>query len=518
MKNLSLKSKLGLTFFFLSFILTLISILSVRALADANMRFEKYVNGMSAYAELAHLVRESVDLRAISARNLVLSSTDKDMEVEKIAVISAHSDVNKYLEKLVTISKQDNFPPTANGLINEIARIEGLYSPVALSIINLSLQGERAAAIEKLNAECRPLLVQLAQATRSFSEYTALESRKMIAESSSNFDNQKILFVITSLTAVAVALLAGLFITKSFSSRINFGIALMKSVANGNLTSPSLLKGNDEIGQLLDAMQHMQAELTNVIKSVRLGAQGVANASSEIAFGNNDLSNRTEHQASALQETAAALEELSEVVRLNAASSNQANQLANSASLCASEGGRVVSQVVLTMKDIADASQKISSIITAIDEIAFQTNILALNAAVEAARAGEQGRGFAVVANEVRLLASRSAGAAKEIKSLIESNMHKVQQGSLWAEQAGSAMSKIVQSIDHVATTIEKINATSSDQSVRLSQACEVVIDIDRTTQQNAALVEEMAAAADGLKAQSRELVSATSIFKISQS
>jgi methyl-accepting chemotaxis protein len=259
----------------------------------------------------------------------------------------------------------------------------------------------------------------------------------------------------------------------------------------------------------------MRLGLARVVSHVRHGSEGVANASSEIAHGNHDLSARTEQQASALEQTAASMEQLGDAVRQNADNARQANELAMSASTVAVRGGAVVGQVVETMKGINDSSRKIADIIGVIDGIAFQTNILALNAAVEAARAGEQGRGFAVVASEVRSLAGRSAEAAKEIKNLIGASVERVAQGTALVDQAGVTMAEVVGSIKRVTDIMAEINAASASQALGVAQVGEAVSHMDRNTQQNAALVEQMAAAASGLKAQAQDLVEAVSEFKL---
>jgi methyl-accepting chemotaxis protein len=250
---------------------------------------------------------------------------------------------------------------------------------------------------------------------------------------------------------------------------------------------------------------------------VRTGSVTVELAASEISQGNSDLSARTESQASALEQTAASMEELSAQVRLNAENAHQANKLAISATSIAQRGGGVVAEVVDTMKGINHQSQKIAEIIGVIDGIAFQTNILALNAAVEAARAGEQGRGFAVVASEVRALAGRSADAAKEIKTLITASVQRVQQGAALVDQAGGTMQEIVQSIKRVSDIVGEITVASSEQAIGVSQVGEAVTQMDQATQQNSALVEEMAAAAMGLKRQANDLVASVAVFQLPQ-
>ncbi len=276
-------------------------------------------------------------------------------------------------------------------------------------------------------------------------------------------------------------------------------------------------EGQDETAQLLRALASMADKLSHIVGGVRQNAEGVATASAEIAQGNHDLSARTESQASALEQTAASMEELSATVKQNADSARQANQLALNASSVAVKGGDVVAQVVDTMKHINDSSRKIFDIISVIDGIAFQTNILALNAAVEAARAGEQGRGFAVVASEVRSLAGRSAEAAKEIKTLIGASVERVEQGTALVDQAGVTMTEVVSSIKRVTDLMGEISAASTEQSQGVAQVGEAVMQMDQVTQQNAALVEEMAAAASSLKSQAQELVSTVAVFKLSQ-
>ena len=289
---------------------------------------------------------------------------------------------------------------------------------------------------------------------------------------------------------------------------------LAQSVAEGDLTTRIELQRGDNYSMMAQ-LQHMQQSLTDIVSRVRTGSESVATASAEIAQGNQDLSARTESQASALEETAASMEQLGSTVKQNADSARQANQLAMNASTVAVKGGEVVSQVVDTMKGINESSHRISAIISVIDGIAFQTNILALNAAVEAARAGEQGRGFAVVATEVRSLAGRSAEAAKEIKSLISASVERVEHGSALVDQAGATMLEVVNAIKRVTDIMGEITSASNEQALGVAQIGEAVSQMDQATQQNAALVEEMAAAAAGLKSLAEELVETVSVFKL---
>ena len=313
-------------------------------------------------------------------------------------------------------------------------------------------------------------------------------------------------------------MIAALWMARRMTLPMAHAVAVADRLAQSDLTAEVHVAGNDETVRLLEAMSRVQANLSGVVRGVQINADSVATASVQIAQGNNDLSQRTEQQAGSLEETAASMEELSATVKQNVDNAKQANQLAQGASTVAVQGGAVVAQVVDTMKGINESSKQIADIISVIDGIAFQTNILALNAAVEAARAGEQGRGFAVVAGEVRNLAQRSAEAAKEIKSLINASVERVEQGTALVDKAGETMTEVVSSIRRVTDIMGEITAASVEQSAGLSQVGEAVTKMDRATQQNAALVEESAAAAENLKAQAQQLVGAVAVFKLARS
>ncbi|MDO8449253.1 MAG: methyl-accepting chemotaxis protein [Rhodoferax sp.] len=325
-------------------------------------------------------------------------------------------------------------------------------------------------------------------------------------------------FAISTLVLAGILLVIGLLISrgilKQLGSEPGYAADITHRIAEGDLTADIVLK-NDDQASLLHAIKSMRDKFAAIVGQVRQGSESVATASAEIAQGNHDLSARTESQASALEETAASMEQLSATVKQNADSARQANQLAMSASSVAVKGGEVVGQVVETMKGINDSSRKISDIISVIDGIAFQTNILALNAAVEAARAGEQGRGFAVVASEVRSLAGRSAEAAKEIKSLINASVERVEHGTTLVDQAGTTMTEVVSSIRRVTDIMGEISSASSEQAAGVAQVGDAVAQMDQVTQQNAALVEQMAASAAGLRSQAKDLVQAVSVFQL---
>jgi len=322
--------------------------------------------------------------------------------------------------------------------------------------------------------------------------------------------------VIAVLVAFGLSLLMRATVRKELGGDPASAREALSDIAQGNLTTTMVNQGDND--SLIGSMHLMQASLKKLVSDVRNSAGSIATATDEIAAGSQDLSNRTESQASALEQTSASMEELGATVKQNADSARQANQLAMNASSVAVQGGDVVSQVVQTMKGINESSRKIADIISVIDGIAFQTNILALNAAVEAARAGEQGRGFAVVASEVRSLAGRSAEAAKEIKALIGASVERVELGSTLVDQAGATMEEVVASIKRVTDIMGEISASSSEQSLGVSQIGEAVTLMDQTTQQNAALVEEMAAAAGSLNGQANDLVHAVAVFKLGSS
>lgn len=315
--------------------------------------------------------------------------------------------------------------------------------------------------------------------------------------------------------ALLLGIAAAWWLTAGITKPLNHAVGVARKVASGDLNNDIDASGKDETGQLLSALKDMNGSLVRIVSEVRTGTDTIATASSQIASGNMDLSSRTETQASSLEQTASSMEELTSTVKQNADNARQANQMAVSASEVAGRGGVVVSQVVETMSSINASSKKIVDIIGVIDGIAFQTNILALNAAVEAARAGEQGRGFAVVASEVRNLAQRSAAAAKEIKTLIGDSVDKVDTGARLVDQAGATMTEIVESVKRVTDIMSEITAASQEQTEGIEQVNQAIGQMDRVTQQNAALVEEAAAAAASLQEQAVNLAQVVSVFKL---
>ena len=398
-----------------------------------------------------------------------------------------------------------------------VEQTEGLVTkarPVIAQLVAALESGER----EKVAAMVKPLyeaIDPLSDVLDALADIQLKEAKLENERAAGQYHQTIVLFSVVVTLAIALGCAIGWTLIKAITRPLDQVVDIARSVASGDLTMHIDGTGKSETGLALAALKDMQTNLVQVVSTVRVGSEGVAGASSEIAQGNNDLSMRTEQQASALQETAASMEELSATVKQNADSAKQANQLAQSASAVAVQGGNVVGQVVETMKGINESSRKIADIISVIDGIAFQTNILALNAAVEAARAGEQGRGFAVVASEVRSLAGRSADAAKEIKTLISASVERVEQGTALVDKAGETMTEVVNSVRRVTDIMAGISAASTEQALGVSQVGEAVTQMDQVTQQNAALVEEMAAAASSLNSLANAQVQAVAVFRL---
>ena len=353
------------------------------------------------------------------------------------------------------------------------------------------------------------------EAVNNVLQFTDTRTDELIAQAETDHNISRTVTIVMLAIALVLALGCWIFISRTVLRPLHEAGDHFEKISAGDFTGRIEVRSTNEIGHLFGAIKRMQESLTRTVASVRRGVEEINLGAREISAGNTDLSSRTEQQAASLEETAASMEELASTVKQNADNARQANQLAASASDVAERGGSAVSEVVNTMQEISASSRKISEIVSVIDGIAFQTNILALNAAVEAARAGEQGKGFAVVAGEVRSLAQRSALAAKEIKGLIEDSVTKVGAGSQQVERAGSTMQEIVASVKRVTDIMGEISAASEEQSSGIDQVNRAVSQMDEVTQQNAALVEEAAAAAGSLQEQAQRLAEAVAVFKI---
>jgi methyl-accepting chemotaxis protein-1 (serine sensor receptor) len=388
---------------------------------------------------------------------------------------------------------------------------EGLRPAVAALRARDTKEAQRIV-VEKI----RPLYVPVAQGVDALIKLQLDVGKQEYEAAVARYETIRITAIAALILGIGLAVTFGLLLIRGINRSLGHAVEVSNAVAQGDLTKAIHVEGKDEIAQLLNAMSEMKENLVRVVSEVRTGVDSVSTASAQIAAGNQDLSSRTEQQASNLQETAASMEQLTSTVKQSADSARQANQLANAASESAARGGQVVGEVITTMNAITESSKRIAEIINVIDGIAFQTNILALNAAVEAARAGEQGRGFAVVAGEVRNLAQRSAQAAREIKAMITDSVQKVEMGSRLVTDAGATMNEIVTQVKRVTDLIGEITSAAVEQSSGISQVNEAVTQMDQVTQQNAALVEESAAAAASLKEQADRLASAVAVFRLS--
>lgn len=519
--NKTVVQKLTIAFSVLVLVLIGISALSVRSLGAAHQEFQDFVSDEFSRGGLARDVRAAASARAISARNLILLTGPEDIETEKKAVLASHERLQQRLGMLKkSLNETTGVTPQERELFDKLEATELKYGPVALNIAAMALAGKKEEATAKMNSECQPLLKVLISATNDYTKLIASSGEKEIAKASDKYKTQRLTLILTASVAVLVAIGLAMLITRSLMRSLGADPLALRAaaerVAAGDL---SAVAGSASAApdSVLASLGGMQAALAEIVSRVRLSSDAIAMGSQEIAAGNTDLSTRTENQAGNLQQTASAMEEMTATVRQNSETAQQASELASSARTAAEHGGAVVDQVVSTMDDISASSRQIADIISVIDGIAFQTNILALNAAVEAARAGEQGRGFAVVAGEVRTLAQRSAKAAKEIKVLIDASVLKVQAGSALVVTAGDAMNKIVGGVNRVADLIGEISAATTEQNTGISHIGTAVAELDNATQQNAALVEEMAASANSLTQQARDLVESVAVFRVGQ-
>ncbi|MDK3022202.1 methyl-accepting chemotaxis protein [Cupriavidus taiwanensis] len=514
-RSLSIRTRLLAGFGTLAGVVLVVSAYSLHALGEATAGFNDYLNGLNARAEVASQVRSAVDRRAIAARNLVLITDAAELEREKADALRAHADVQARLTRLSEMVRQPGVSEEARKLVEEVARVETQYGPVATGIVGLAVERKVEEAIARIDKQCRPLLAALIKSTDAYAEFTRQRQKDMEHRLAADYERQRNLLILISLVSAVIALAGGVLITRAITRPIQRAVEVAGTVASGDLGARIEVDRHDETGRLLAALRDMNERLTATVTRVRAGSGNIAISTSEIARGNADLSSRTEEQAASLEQTAASMEELTETVRQNTENARQASQLARSAADVAHRGSTTVQRVVGTMQDISASSSKIAEITGIIEGIAFQTNILALNAAVEAARAGEQGRGFAVVASEVRGLAQRSSSAAKEIKELIEASGRQVQDGSSLATEAGQTMAEVTQAVARVTGIVEEIATASAEQTRGIEQVNQAIVQIDQVTQQNASLVSEAANASRALEEQGRELSEVVAFFRL---
>ncbi|NHZ90187.1 HAMP domain-containing protein [Massilia sp. CCM 8733] len=511
-KDVTIKARLIFVIGVISAISLVIGLIGLRNLSVTNASLKTvYEDRLVAAGMLAEVLtqiqqNQNTLAMAVSAdpAGLPEASTDVEQRVQAITALWG-----KYMETYLTAEEKilaakfaasrETF--VAQGIKPTLAAFKAKDVPAAVALVQGALQQSFLPVRDNM---------------RNLVNYQLTVGKSEYQQATARFETARALAIGLIVLSIAVGLLMGAALIRGISRSIAEALRFANNIAGGNLTDTIKIESNDEIGQLLAALQKMNDSLVEVVRRVRSGTETISVASSQIAAGNQDLSSRTEEQASSLEETASSMEELTSTVRASADNARQASTLAATASDVATKGGNVIGNVVDTMGRINEASNKIVDIIGVIDGIAFQTNILALNAAVEAARAGEQGRGFAVVASEVRNLAQRSAQAAKEIKGLIGSSVEQVEAGSKLVNEAGSTMDDIVQSIQRVTDIMGDIAAASQEQTLGIDQINQAVTQMDQVTQQNAALVEEAAAASEAMQDQARQLAEVVSVFKLS--
>ncbi|MET3105614.1 methyl-accepting chemotaxis protein [Oxalobacteraceae bacterium GrIS 2.11] len=509
--KLKIGTRLGVTFSLVFVSLILVALVGIINMATMNKEAKVLVNSDFVKMRLAYETLDNARASMARVSGIVAAKNEQDAKVAKDRLIATTGKFNDALDKLA--------PMLATAESRDIyAKIKVSRDDYVASygkVLALIADGKREEASTLAYGETYKSLLVLVDYLRKFSDYQQKMFAENIEHNEQNYQDTRMQIIVILVIALIMGVSLAMWITRSITKPIRQAVTIAETISSGDLTAKFSTQDTDEIAQLINALQAMNDSLYKIVDQVRTGTEIIMTASIEIAQGNLDLSSRTESQAGALEETAASMEQLTSTVRQTADNARQASLLANQSSEIAVQGGHAVTEIIATMDEIQDSSKKIVDIISVIDGIAFQTNILALNAAVEAARAGEQGRGFAVVASEVRNLAQRSAVAAKEIKTLIDTSVGKVANGSRQVNEAGMTMNNVVNSIQQVSTVISEITTSSHEQSQGIDQINQAIIELENVTQQNAALVEEASAAAASMQDQSRNLMNTVNVFQL---
>jgi len=521
--SLTISKRLSIGFGLVTALMALITAVSVYSMRDTNHRVSVVIEELTPTVKLVEQLKQLVNQSGTSLRNVAILADPAELKQEYVRLNDAYQNYDKVAHEL---QQRSGISLLFADEAAALTRLEAAHKEAMSTFSGAVEKGGATGTPEDIAVLLRmQLRMDLAGATRSQDRWLAeIDSLQKQVTQVIDAHQEAIvarsrqgmaLLLAVAAAAVAIAVAASITIMRSITRPLRSAIAVADLMAEGDLSHPVVVERSDEMGQLLSRLEAVRARWFAIVSNLRITADSISHASSEIATGNLDLSHRTEQAASNLQHAASSMAQLTGTVRHSADSSRQANQMASSAAEVAVRGGTVVSQVVTTMDEINTSSRKIADIIGVIDGIAFQTNILALNAAVEAARAGEQGRGFAVVASEVRNLAVRSAEAAKEIKGLIGASVDKVEAGSRLVANAGVTMAEIVGSVQRVSDMIGEITAATSEQNAGIGQVNTTVSQLDQMTQQNAALVEESAAAAESLKQQALALAEVVGNFRL---
>jgi methyl-accepting chemotaxis protein len=513
-RRLKLSARLGLGFGFVFVLLIAIVAVAFTGSMLLGGATDKLVNQDWVKAESVHEIDVTTRSNARLTIELFLTN-DKD----QIARIRQAMEANRVkVEGMLERLERQADLPEGKALLAKIRERRRDFIASFTATIKLLDSGKRDEAAKQLMGETLPAIDALQEQIKAMVDWQTRIVDASGADIQHSIASGQLLMMALGAAGVLTGAVFAWRLTRSITRQLggepDYAVAVVREMAAGNLTVDVATRLGDE-SSVLAAMKGMRDSLARIVSEVRIGVESVGTTSAQIAAGNIDLSSRTEQQASSLEETAASMEQLASTVKLSADNAKQADQLAAAASEAAGKGGEVVGQVVATMDQISGASKKIGEIITVIDGIAFQTNILALNAAVEAARAGEQGRGFAVVAGEVRTLAQRSAQAAREIRGMISDSVQKVESGSKLVNDAGASMAEIVSQVKRVTDLVGEISNASQEQSSGIGQVNEAITQMDHATQQNAALVEQSAAAAQSLKDQAGRLAEAVAVFRV---
>ena len=513
MANMKIGTRLRCAFALLTLLLLATAVLGMLRLSSLELRMRDVIDDKYPKTVLANDIIKNVNIIARSSRNLLLMTEPQQLAQERATIARAGAETEKGLAQLDKVV----LSPPGRQLMVAVKQAGDAFNGGRDKVLALLEEGARDEATRLLLGTVRGDQLRYMTALESLIAHQHDLMEEAGAQVRHEYATARNMLLALSALAVLFSLVTAWLVTRSIVKPLHYALRVAQTVAAGDLTSTFGRHGGDETGKLLDALSIMNGNLLEIVRQVRSGTDTIATASSQIAAGNIDLSSRTEEQASSLEQTASAMEELSSTVQQNADNARHASVLAIEAANIAAAGGQAVGQVIHTMDAISASSAQIADIIGVIDMLAFQTNILALNAAVEAARAGEQGRGFAVVATEVRNLAQRSAAAARDIRALIANSTLQVDAGTALVAQAGATMQDVVAAVGRVSQMVADITAASAEQSTGIGQVSQAVLQMDEVTQQNAALVEEAAAASQSLEGEAAKLLQVVSVFHLQQ-